>query len=734
MRQGRKKIGFLLIPALFFIPFMFFLVFGFKNPPAVEATGGAFKDTKHGGGTVDGIPFSGVDRALNPDFALFYNDAAGAGKYEPGECTHCHEPHASFGQIEPKPRAGGDSGPDRYLLMKEYGTSTNYANLCWYCHENINFNPILNGGTGFWNFYQGKAVYEDSSHHDSSAFYWPGDGSVSPIWPRRGRSGLPSGNEGSCLNCHTPHGIKASDSGSAYDTTSPDGSGGVPAAMQTVASGNPSVNEDYLIPRQLIAWEETLCERCHDSTGPWVNNANIQDEINKRYGGSGHPVDDTSLAGRHVVSEDLPMGISAPDPDVVKHVECYDCHNPHAVKAPTGILGDGDGGRIKGMRYVDIDGMVMDPAMGDRQPYIYEICFKCHGDTYNIVFINDYPFPDTQQPDPPSQGPFDHPNRAGDDYHFSNKRKEFDPSSHFPLGFGPELTYNTSYHPVATPGLNGTPALCYQLRDAFGQPSLDCSDPDTAADFLSNLTIQCTDCHNTEDTGAASTAWPITPVGPVTQSNLRDTDYYDASKIPATPVGPHGSERNRLLRGNYTTTNSGSGNLDGSGSALNTYRNSYRIASNGRPRFELCFLCHREDYLLYIGGGGFYPTNFGSNTDETQGGEYWEGNLHVLHLGTSAVCHDCHHNVHSNVEAQNTIYGDGFGGQLPPDNHDGLADGKINTHLVNFGPTEGGSGAAKPRWFFDGTYFRCYIVCHGLNMSLCGYTHGTAIGAFWCAE
>ncbi|HLE17982.1 MAG TPA: hypothetical protein VI728_06830, partial [Syntrophales bacterium] len=155
---------------------------------------------------------------------------------------------------------------------------------------------------------------------------------------------------------------------------------------------------------------------------------------------------------------------------------------------------------------------------------------------------------------------------------------------------------------------------------------------------------------------------------------------------------------------------------------------------NGRPRFELCFLCHREDYLLYTGGGGFYPTNFGANEDETQGGEYWQGNLHVLHLGTSAVCHDCHHNVHSNVEAQNTIYGDGFGGQLPADNHDNLTDGKINTHLLNFGPTEDGSGGPKPRWFFDGTYFRCYIVCHGLNMSLCGYTHGTAIGAFWCAE
>src|SRR3990170_315714 len=114
MRQREKTIKFLLIPPLFFIPFMFFLVFGFKNPPAVEATGGAFKDTKHGGGTTDGeTPCAGgVNRGLGSDYGgdcttAVYYDTPDAGKYESGECTHCHEPHASFGQIEPEPRTGG---------------------------------------------------------------------------------------------------------------------------------------------------------------------------------------------------------------------------------------------------------------------------------------------------------------------------------------------------------------------------------------------------------------------------------------------------------------------------------------------------------------------------------------------------------------------------------------------------------------------------------------------------
>src|SRR3990170_2923273 len=544
MRQREKTIKFLLIPPLFFIPFMFFLVFGFKNPPAVEATGGAFKDTKHGGGTVDGIPFSGVDRALNPDFALFYNDAAGAGKYEPGECTHCHEPHASFGQIEPKPNTSGDSGPDRYLLMKEYGTSTNYANLCWYCHDNMsNINssgsPV---GMGRWSFYQGSSLagspYRDSSHYNSSLFYWPGDGAASPIWPRRNRSGLPTGNRGSCLNCHTPHGIKAADAASAYDTSSPDGSGGVPAAMQTVASGNPSVTSDYMIPRQLISWEETLCERCHDSTGPWVNNANIQDEINKRYGGSGHPVDDTSLAGRHVVSEDLPMGISAPDPDVVKHVECYDCHNPHAVKAPTGVLDDGDGGRVKGMKYVDISGAAQEPEpIGVRQPYVYEVCFKCHGDSFDCIM----PYKALGASDGAAGcTPLTTKNRGNlsstsynDQRGASNKKKEFDPNT----------AGNSAYHPVYQAGRNTSIQLCNQLKTAF---SLSCADQATATAELSALTIDCTDCHNNEATGTTSYR------GPVTQSNLRATDK-NSVYTGTSPVGPHGSTNYRILRANYNT-------------------------------------------------------------------------------------------------------------------------------------------------------------------------------------
>jgi len=672
-----------------------------KSVPSAFATGGAFPYTKHGGGTVDDLPFSGVDRAVNPDYGAYYNDAAEGGQYLPGECTHCHEPHASFGTTEPAPSTGDDAGPDLYLLMKDYGGNSqlgrNYAELCWYCHENINLNPLYGGGTGFWKFYQGKAVYQAGSHFTSTNFYWPGtSGDPVDIWPRRNRSLLPAGNKGSCLNCHTPHGILETP-GSEFDTAA------VPTAGPTnlhLAANNPSVSTDYLIPRQLIAWEEALCENCHDASGP--STKDIQSEIDKRIANSGHPVDDTALAGRHVVSEALPI--------TTKHVECYDCHNPHADNASN---------RLEGMQYIDIDGTVQEPVAGGRQPYIYEVCFKCHGDSYNQVFAADFPFPDTIQPPWGASPAPTHPVREGNEYHFSNKRKEFDPTSHhymnFPMG---DIGYNTSYHPVAAPGRNGTQALFNQLQSAFGLAS--------PAD-LQTLTIQCTDCHNSEATGGDR--------GPVTESNLRATDK-PSTYTGTDPIGPHGSQRNRLLRGNYLTTNSYSGGHPYSG-GKDWYWNN-RLDTNGRPKFELCFICHDENVLLYRSGGAFVGTNFGGNGDQGfRSGRYWSSNLHDYHLDARAVCHDCHHNVHSNVEAQNTIYGDGMGGQLPDDLHDDIADGKINTHLINFGPQESGNTAVKPRWYWDGSWFRCNMFCHGANMSLCAYRHGGGSGGAgsedWCA-
>lgn len=674
------------------------------------ATGGAFPSTKHGGGTTDGeTPCAeGVNRGLGADYGgdctsaattnAYHSGNPEAGRYKSGECGHCHEPHSMFGTTEPQPSSSGDAGPDPYLVFKEYGTAANYANLCWYCHQNIgNINSSGSQPTmGRWDFYQGQSVYQASSHYLSSNFYWPGTGGgAGEPWPRKDRSLLPNGNKGSCLNCHTPHGIKAPDAANAYDTTSPDGSGGVPATAQTTAA-NPSVMSNYMIPRQLISWEETLCERCHDGSPA---STNIQGEINKRYPSpsatpaSGHPVDDTGLAGRHVASEAIPV--------TTKHVECYDCHNPHAAKSPTGVLGDGDGGRVRGMKYVDINGTVQSPAAigGTREPYVYEICLKCHGNTYS-TFIPDVAWGTNTLRTTVARAGTNcavNINPASSCTDGSNKRLEFDTATNSADGFGGTLAGNRAYHPVAAAGRNTSAALGNQLLGGL-----------TTA-----KTINCTDCHNNNLTGdgtlstylTANDRFTPTYAGPVTQSSIRATDAA-GSYTGASPVGPHGSTNVRVLRANYNTT-------------LGT-TSAAPFANWDPARFQLCFNCHDSRAFIDADGvvGGLAMTNFRQTAG--MGCTSPKLNLHATHLtdvsgfggwgflgNMYTACANCHYNVHSNAEATNTEYGTATGAGLP-------ADG--DTHLVNFSPLVAPYSYAKPRWWYTGSIMRCNLSCHGVAM------------------
>ena len=664
------------------------------------ATNGAFPYAKHGGGTTDGItPYNngngpGVDRSVNPDYASYYHDQSSeAGKFRGGECNQCHEPHGSFGAGEPAPVNGS---PSAYLLMRYGAEVGNYAELCWYCHDSmtLNGNPA---GYGYWDFYQGSTIFQNSSHYQSSNFYWPGtSGDPVAIWPRRDRSSLPSKNRGSCLNCHTPHGIMES-SGSEFDTSA------VPASNH-LAANNESVSADYLIPRQLIAWEEALCENCHDPSGPAPND--IQTEINKRgnytgsgttdgSGGSGHLVDLTSLAGRHTAKESTVITKNSTAGDL-KHVECYDCHNPHAVTGSgsggTSAPGSTDFNRLAGMKFVrcdstDCSGTTTDPNSLGRDPNVHEVCFRCHGDGWSDFFESSKIYPANTQSRPSG---------------LSNKRLEFNPNS-TDATYGPNQSYNSAYHPVAVPGRNTSLAMCLSLQAAFG---LSCSSAATAAAELSNLTINCTDCHNTEDTGGVS--------GPVTESNLRTTDRA-SNYTGASPVGPHGSQI--IIPASVT------GDFDGATdnqdrSILRDFYFTGNIPTNDKPffspasssdfqdRFKLCFNCH--DWNTFYGNNnntGFYKSSFGPS------------NLHAYHLrgvgggmmwnSTYEACMTCHYNIHSNVQATNTNY---------VGNNTVAPDG--DTHLVNFAPgVVTGRSYSKPAWYYTGSSMYCNLYCHGATMA-----------------
>jgi len=251
------------------------------------------------------------------------------------ECSQCHIEHAS--------RDGQQTGgPYYYTLFTD-----NNNNLCFTasgagpCHNGNAANKIFQGATN----------YNTSTHAITSNVKWPG-----PTPPAR----VESDAAGKCLNCHTPHGYKA-----AHPNSS-----------------NPTLQE--LVPSQTFAWEEILCETCHDNNGPASDD--IKTDITKTYN---HPANTSSYAKKHLESEGGDPTKFAYSPTNNRHSECVDCHNVHVLQtdihtptAPTlpknltGIsrikVTNGGAGTTPTYTYIPYDDSTTTPIAE------YQICFKCH--------------------------------------------------------------------------------------------------------------------------------------------------------------------------------------------------------------------------------------------------------------------------------------------------------------------------------------------------------------------
>jgi len=174
--------------------------------------------------------------------------------------------------------------------------------------------------------------------------------------------------------------------------------------------------------------EEDNCTACHNSN---VAGKDVMSVFNQF---SSHPIRDT-------------FDVHDPaEPNVVanRHVECADCHDPHAARAGSG----GVTGPLLGVRGVDINGIDVDPILET-----YQLCFRCHGDS-------------TGKPLAPTPRQIEQ----------TNTRLEFTLS-------------NPSFHPVAGPGRNpDVPSLITPLNPAS--------------------TIGCTDCHNSNAAPSAGGTGP----------------------------------------------------------------------------------------------------------------------------------------------------------------------------------------------------------------------------------
>jgi predicted CXXCH cytochrome family protein len=243
--------------------------------------------------------------------------------------------------------------------------------------------------------------YWSSSDHRNSTKTWNGAGT--PPWPHTAGTTVAAN---ACENCHRPH---------------------------TAGGGKRLLN---------YAAEESNCFSCHNGN---VAAKNIQAEFNKA---SVHHV--ATYLGIHDPTEPASVGTA--------HVECVDCHNPHAANSTAGSAPGGSGttlpGSQLGVRGVNINGAEVKPATAE-----YEICFRCHADG-----AGNTPAPRTARV-----------------IAQNNKRLEFQ-------------TANPSFHPIAAAGRSTT------------VPSL------VTPDWSTTSRVKCTDCHN-NNVGPYSTGTGITPSG-----------------------------------------------------------------------------------------------------------------------------------------------------------------------------------------------------------------------------
>jgi predicted CXXCH cytochrome family protein len=226
--------------------------------------------------------------------------------------------------------------------------------------------------------------YWSFSAHSTSTATWNGNGT--DPWPR---SEYMNVAENACESCHNPH---------------------------TAGNKQRLLND--------LA-EENNCLPCHNGN---VASTNLVAQLAKPYL---HNVYGYNL--EHDAAED-PLVLSM-------HVECEDCHNPHAVN-DTPAQAPAANGFLTGVAGVDQSGNPVDPLQ-----YAYELCYRCHADS----------------PSRPA-------GRTSRQIEQNNVRLEFDPA-------------NPSHHAVTSAGVN---------------PDV----PSLIAPLTESSIIYCTDCHASNGSGA----------------------------------------------------------------------------------------------------------------------------------------------------------------------------------------------------------------------------------------
>lgn len=290
--------------------------------------------------------------------------------------------------------------------------------------------------------------------------------------------------------------------------------------------------------------EEKNCLLCHNGS---VASMNMSVEFNKF---SAHPI--SRYTGVHDPSEPALVFMSS------RHVECNDCHNPHAVSENVGSKLPGSLRFVKG---INASGAEVNPI-----DHEYELCFRCHADT-NIIT---HPYVNRQYPE-------------------ANIRFEFDPS-------------NQSFHPIETIGRNSdVPSLISPL---------------TTASLMT-----CSSCHNNDAESPNLSRNPKGPHGsmyaPILERNLSFADNqpesintyalcykcHDRNSILSDESFPKHREHILEIKAPCSACHDPHG-VKNNSHLINFDRNIVDPDSSGRLMFEdsgrfsgRCYLtCHKEEH------------------------------------------------------------------------------------------------------------------------------------------
>ena len=453
-------------------------------------------------------------------------------------CIFCHTPHAA----EPdtplwnRPSGGGYIEYQSSTKDAEAGNMSPSSALCLSCHDGTialgdMINPTANNDLGS-TFITGRAVVgtDLSDDHPVNIRYTVNLLSTDPDLNDPSTIDLPLKNDELhcaschdahndthspflhkpslngelCTTCHVPNGSGWNWQGSSHATSTATPTGASPWSERKPAWTGTNVKENACMnchaphnastPERLVKdTEENTCYLCHNGT---VAQTDIQTEQQKFYH---HPVEVTPSIGHDNLREENPLTMTL-------HVECADCHNPHASydSPPMISFNPADpfdtnhstapfiNGSFAGVTGIDINGGVKSEA-----DYEYEVCLKCHGVPGNSACENQRC-------------------STADSYNMVRQDGVYNIRDKINSG-NPALV---SYHPIE-----------------FNNPSNNNEVPSLRNDIplsTSSSLIYCSDCHNSNSAPAAGGVGPSGAHGSTLEGLL--SNAYDFDPVNATSL------------------------------------------------------------------------------------------------------------------------------------------------------------------------------------------------------